>query len=480
MERSTATVRTRDGVALAATVWQPDDGGARPAVVFRTPYGRERFGNAPWSRVAEAGYAVVAVDVRGRGDSEGGWRPWVSDGYDGYDVIEWVAAQPWCDGNVGTLGGSYDAVTQWWAAVTQPPHLRCMIPISVSPQLETPGPYGRSNGVVMPYWLWWLKYLGVLAPEQTAVDWAAVMAADPWDMATVAGVDEEPWKAYLAGEIGYGEAGWAIDPSQVEVPALVTNGLWDDPKTFEWWTLLQQSPAGHRLLVGAWDHAGNAAPRPVLGGVDVSHVAIDPVEHWLAFLDHHLRGGPAPDGPAVSICRTGTWRWETFDEWPPPSQTRAHELGVGTWKHDPADPLWLGGASDLAFADAPLDPAALDGRDDVLVLDLPAVDTAVRTSGEPVVELTVTQPVAGTVVAWLSDVDSSGQAIRLGLWPTPAHHPGGTATLRIPLAAVHHELQPGHHWRVALAASFAPLYAHAPEPQQVTVESATLLLGVED
>src|SRR5690349_1590277 len=106
------TVPARDGTAMAATLWRSAAAEPQPALVVRTPYGRERFGAAPWSRLVDAGYGLVAVDVRGRGDSEGTWRPWVNDGTDGYDVIEWVAAQPWCDGNVGTIGGSYDAMTQ--------------------------------------------------------------------------------------------------------------------------------------------------------------------------------------------------------------------------------------------------------------------------------------------------------------------------------------------------------------------------------
>jgi len=476
VNRSTTRLETRDGTWLAATVWQHPE--PAPTVVLRTPYGRDRFGTPPYSRLFDAGYALVGVDVRGRGDSEGLWRPWCNDGYDGYDVVEQVAEQPWCDGNVATIGGSYDAVTQWWTAVHQPPHLRCMIPMAVSSQLED-GPFGRSNGVVMPYWLWWLKFLGVLTPGGTEIDWSAVMAADPPDMAQVAGVDAEAWHDYLDGRIGYGEKAWAVDPREVQVPALITNGLWDDPRTFSWWTQLQHSPAArhHRLVAGAWDHAGNAAPRPVLGGVDVSHVAIDPVEHWIAFLERWMRREAASDeSPRVTICRTGAWQWETHDEWPGAEDQTVYELGGGSWVHDPDDVLWLGGGKDLAFADAPLDPAADEGRDDVLTLDLPVATSPLRSSGEPVLELSVTQPVPGTVVAWLTDVDPTGKGIRFGVWPTPVHHPGGRATLRLALAAIHHELQPGHRYRVGLASSYAPLYAHARERHTVTVHRAALLL----
>lgn len=471
-------LRARDGTPLAATVWRTtNDESQRPAVVIRTPYGRRRFTTAPWTRIVDADYALVAVDVRGRGDSEGNWRPWVRDGHDGYDVVEWVAEQPWCNGAVGTIGGSYDAMTQWWAAATQPPHLRCMIPMAVSPQLQTPAPRGRSNGVVMPYWLWWLHFLDA-PPGAPDVDWAAVLDADDRAMARVAGVPQQPWLDYLAGRTGYGEASWAVDPAQVRTPALVTNGWWDDPETFSWWSELQHSPAAadHRLLVGPWDHAGNVIPRPTLGGVDVSSARIDPVEHWLRFLDHWLGDADTDAAPRATVCRSGTWRWESLANWPQVGDHTTYELGSGSWWHDPTDPLWLGGGSALAFADAPLDPAAYDTRADVLTLDLPA-DETVQATGEPVLDLTVTQEHPGTLVAWLSDIAPSGRGIRFGVWPTAAHHPGGRVALTTRLAALHHELLPGHHYRVSLASSFAPIYAHAHERQRIEVKAATLHLA---
>lgn len=476
------SLQTRDGIRLAVSRWQADDL-PRPAVLVRTPYGRRRFGVAPWTRLIEAGYGLVTVDVRGRGDSEGVWRPWVKDDFDGYDVIEWVAAQTWCDGNVATIGGSYDAITQWWAAEQHPPHLRCMIPISVSPQHETSPPYGRSNGVVMPYWLWWLKYLGVLTPDDTAIDWQAVMAAAPQDMAEAAGVEGQAWSDYLNGAIGYGEASWAVDPRRIRTPALITNGLWDDPKTFSWWLQLAQSPAAahHQLLIGAWDHAGNAAPRPVLGGIDLSAVALDPVAHWLAFLDRWMRPArAAKQVPPVTICRSGVWQWETHGHWPLGSHRSPLDLGGGSWRHDPDHPLWLGGSStDLAFADPPLDRTHLDARPDVLSLDLPPAESPIRISGEPVIELAVTQESPGTVVGWLSDIAPDGTGLVLGLWPHCARHPGGTATLRLQLAPVHHELAPGHRFRVSLASSYAPIYAHARQAQQVSAHSVALSLPLE-
>jgi hypothetical protein len=117
-------VPVRDGVRLQADVFRPDGRGPFPGILERTPYNRTR---ASYERYVRAGYAVVAMDSRGRYGSEGDWVPFTEehtgDAEDGYDSVEWVAAQPWCDGKVGTLGASYNAWMQWQLAKLRPPHL---------------------------------------------------------------------------------------------------------------------------------------------------------------------------------------------------------------------------------------------------------------------------------------------------------------------------------------------------------------------
>src|SRR4051794_14727912 len=120
-------VPMRDGVTLAADLTLPADLPA-PAVVLRTPYGKT--GSLQSKRAdtfAAAGYVAVLVDVRGRGDSDGNFAPYSSDGPDGYDAIEWVAAQDWCDGAVATWGGSYGGHIQWLGAPRKAPALKGLV-----------------------------------------------------------------------------------------------------------------------------------------------------------------------------------------------------------------------------------------------------------------------------------------------------------------------------------------------------------------
>jgi putative CocE/NonD family hydrolase len=97
----------RDGITLSADLALPERLPA-PAVVMRTPYGKTGDRQSKRGAVfARAGYVMVHVDVRGRGDSDGGFEPYRNDGPDGAEVIAWAAAQGWCTGDVATYGGSY-------------------------------------------------------------------------------------------------------------------------------------------------------------------------------------------------------------------------------------------------------------------------------------------------------------------------------------------------------------------------------------
>lgn len=114
----------RDGVGLATTIYTPDGEGPWPVILTRTPYNRKGYvRRAP--RYTEAGYAFVSQDMRGRFDSEGAYEPYQTDIEDGYDTVEWIAAQPWCNGKVGISGRSAMGIATNLAAAADPPHLVC-------------------------------------------------------------------------------------------------------------------------------------------------------------------------------------------------------------------------------------------------------------------------------------------------------------------------------------------------------------------
>ena len=145
-------VKMRDGVQLATDVIRPDAPGTFPVILQRTPYGRTKAMEA--EHYAKRGYVFVAQDVRGKFDSEGQWQPFVNEARDGYDAVEWCAAQPWSDGKVGMIGGSYLGFVQWAAAREGSVHLKCLIPIVSPPDLFFNIPY--TYGAFCLYSdLWW-------------------------------------------------------------------------------------------------------------------------------------------------------------------------------------------------------------------------------------------------------------------------------------------------------------------------------------
>jgi len=122
-------VPMRDGVRLVADVTRPDTEEPLPVLLMRTPYGRSRISLAfDFESLAREGFAVVIQDCRGRFDSEGEFSYVRGDIDDGYDTVEWAAAQRWSNGRVGMFGQSYMGNTQWMAAISGAPHLQAIAP----------------------------------------------------------------------------------------------------------------------------------------------------------------------------------------------------------------------------------------------------------------------------------------------------------------------------------------------------------------
>lgn len=127
-------VPMRDGTTLYADLYRPAAPGRYPTLIARTPYNHEHM-KPEFIRWAQEGFAFLEMYVRGRVESEGKWEPFRNDGEDGYDAIEWAAAQPWSSGKVAAQGGSYPGQNQWMTAVLQPPSLVCMKPNVASTSL---------------------------------------------------------------------------------------------------------------------------------------------------------------------------------------------------------------------------------------------------------------------------------------------------------------------------------------------------------
>ena len=271
-------IKMRDGIELSADVYRPDAAGKFPTILRRTPYVKASGGARAIDRVRKyvaQGYVVVYEDVRGRGDSDGNFIPYRADGSDGYDTIEWCAAQPWSDGKVGTFGGSYEGINQWLAAVLQPPHLTTMIAL-VSPSdpfVESP------TGIPIPQDISWYFFTsGHVNQNIDAVDWKRVYEHLPTvDLDEVAGRRDQNWKDLFDHptlDSWWEPLRYQNKFDRVRVPVLHISGWYDDeqvgtPLNYIGMTTKGATPEirkNQKLLMGAWPHAVNSTSK--LGDVD--------------------------------------------------------------------------------------------------------------------------------------------------------------------------------------------------------------------
>ena len=172
-------VPMRDGIRLSADVYLPDEGdGPWPVLLARTPYDNNLLWEVGcfW---AQNGYVYVAQDVRGRYDSDGDFVPWDNETDDGYDTLEWIGQQPWCDGNVGMTGGSYLGQVQWQAAFTQHPLLKAICPRVMGNNLwDSPHYQGGAFGLgVNAVWGW--RTMARTTQRIDKFDWPAMLRTLP-------------------------------------------------------------------------------------------------------------------------------------------------------------------------------------------------------------------------------------------------------------------------------------------------------------
>lgn len=502
-------VPVRDGTILRANVFRPAAAGRYPAIVERTPYGKAgALSTAP--RFAQAGYAYVSQDIRGRFASDGDWMPFsapaTQDADDGYDTIEWTAAQPWCDGKVGSSGLSYGAWAAWMLARRRPPHLRAMAARSIPAELtdiDWPGAFRLGRRVS-----WWIQTMAPdvrrrsgLAPqsdEEAGRDWAAI-TRDSWAglLPVARVVDLLP--PGLAGHV----ADWLAHPSrqpwrfaeahaEIAVPNLDTSGWFDHCNgTISHLGGLQRhgrTPevrAGSRLIIGPWNHM--ALGRRRQGDVDFGKAAHVDIEALLIrWFDHWLKG--AANGvdrePPVRYFVLGSNEWKTAASWPPPESaprefflrspgSLSPEAPTGdepaeTYAYDPRDPVPSLWSTDLFIV--PSDRRRLEHRRDILRYTTAPLAADIEIAGHPEVILHAASSAPDTdFFARLVDDAPAGAALEIACGMVRARHrhslgsedfltPGVAAEFRIRLGPAACRFRRGHRIRLEITSSDFPSY----------------------
>lgn len=395
----------RDGTWLSMDLIRPDVQGALPVVLVRTPYdkvGDRSHKDDLYTKLTRRGYIVAVQDCRGRFNSDGEFFPYFNELDDGYDTVEWVAAQDWCDGNVGMTGGSYVGQTQWHAAVRNPPHLKAIVPI-VSPPSSLFRNEPIFNGVFLVPMGEWMCDMGRRAFQQADLgqiyteDQSYFEALPLSDLPQKAGAASPWWDEMMLHPNfdDFWKRGSYDDWSNISAPALNITGWYDmnfpgAPLNFEamrQYGGTEEARVGQKLIIGPWPHLVNKRRR--LNGVDFGeHAIIELNDYIVRYFDRWLKGtrnGIEEEKP-VHVFVMGANEWWAEDDWPLPgteyvpfyfhSQGRANSLtGDGSlseeapgteppdrYHFDPTDPVRIV----WNLHDGPVDDRLMSIRDDVL------------------------------------------------------------------------------------------------------------------
>lgn len=332
-------MKTRDGVRLLADIVRPDDNEKHPTILVRTPYGRSSMTMA-YEFFARRGYVLVCQDVRGRGGSDGEWDPLNHEVADGDDTLNWIAAQPWSDGGVGMIGGSYLGFVQWAAAVTGNPVLKCIIPQVSPPDPTLNLPW--DNGVFMlTPGLWWSR---IVMERQANMAAAGQGISDfkPFATLPVSKVDNAMFKKDIPffdlwlqrPKITDWKGSFRMDQiKDVKIPVMHVSGIWDGDGIGTRLHYEALRDKGNQWLVfGPWEHGFNLKTK--FGDQDYgpdSVLELDSV--YLRFFDAHLKGKEVSldKQPRVRFFVTGSNRWNENASWPPVgSKANALYLSGGT------------------------------------------------------------------------------------------------------------------------------------------------------
>ena len=502
-----------DGVKLAARLWLPESARRTPvpAILEYIPYRRRdrtrMRDESMHPHFAAAGYAAIRVDIRGYGDSEG----LAEDEYshqeiqDGHDVIQWIADQEWCDGNVGMFGKSWGAYNSFQVAATRPPALKAIAPVMGCDDRwrEDIHFYG---GCLANDNFWWgsiMQLYNAMPPDP------AIVGAERWEAMWRERLEAmrfwpAMWLEHQTHDEMWRRGSICENYADVEVPVYFFGG-WADLFRDTPFRIAQHLKGPVKVLMGPWahlyPHEGSPTPK-----ADFVAEVIRFWDHWLKGHDTGLMDEPPlrfwmQDSvpPAGSQAhRPGRWVEETC--WPSPNVCdRVFWLNAGALGDKPQEGAEMTICSPQTFGSAGGDMCSFaipgdmptDCRSDAggaLQLRGPKLDTTLDILGQPTVDLRVSADrQQGFVAVLLIDEapDGAQTLITRGFCNLTHRHddtapapivPGDEMAVTVPLHGIGYSVLAGHRLVVQVASAYWPILWPAPKPVTLTLRPGTSAL----
>lgn len=518
--------RMQDGTELATDVYMPIEGGPFPTIVTRTPYDKySELTIEEWVHRAQQGYAIVTQDVRGRYESQGKFYPMRNEVSDGADCIDWVSQQPWCNGMIGTVGGSYVGLTQWQAAQNSS-KIVCSVPQVSYSNLYHNWIY-TGGAFQLAFNTSWGIATGSRGHQRQYLSFPdEISQATLFRHLPLATIDERsgrkiPHLRDWINHPSYDDYWKEMHPIEdhyqnVEMAAYHMGGWFDvflqgglnnfmgvsaKGKT-------EHARKGQKIIIGPWIHSlGDNGTSTKTGDVDFGETSLIDLEaEKTRWYDYWLKGieNGIMDEPRIKLFVMGSNRWRESEDWPLPeteytpyyfdSRGNANSVfGDGSlvlncsesskpdqYIYDPEHPVMTIGGSTccadttVAASLGPQDQRPNEYRPDVLVYTTPPLEHDLEVTGPVRVVLYAATNVRDTdFTAKLVDVYPSGYAMNVAQgiqraryrdsWTNPTLlEPGEIYQYSLDLWSTSNCFLKGHAIRVEISSSNFPQFDRNP------------------
>jgi predicted acyl esterase len=489
--KQTRAVAMRDGVKLGTDVYLPSTNGAFPVLLTRTPYNKG-IATGIGEDGASHGYATVIQDTRGRFASEGANLAFDADVEDGYDTVEWVIRQPWCNGKLGTFGGSAGAITQMLLANSGNTNV-------ISQHLTVGGPSLYFHVV----------YSGGVFRKSLVEDWLRVTMFSPDAL--------KLWASHPSYDDYWQARDLTRHYDKVNAAAVHIGGYFD---IFAQGTIdafvgyQEQGGPGARgkqkLIMGPWTHGVFTEKSGELTFPDSKRPPNNVRDQWRWF-DHTLKGvdNGINHEPAVTYYVMGDTSdinapgntWRTASQWPPvaavPTPFYLHadrtvsrtRPGVAqpplSFSYDPTNPVPTLGGPELTIPAGPKDQRSIEGRSDLLVFSSEPLPEPLEITGRVRAKLWAGSDVPDTdLFVRFCDVYPDGRSFNICEGRVCARFresfvqekllkPGEVCQFDIDLWSTSIILNKGHRLRVHVTSSSAPGFDPNPNTGEPLRRSTT-------